>query len=229
MTWTLTHWSTWLIVHGDEFLAGAVRFHLTLEDLVSVGDLFLESAVVAVSPCRVGFRAGCGPGSFAPHDGAAGFHGGPDGFSLVDVGADAVDPDGVDHVAAVSGSAASVGRPAPVSPGDDVREFGHVQVAGIGVQSDLPFDDLDVVVVLFELPFLDGMLVHESLRLFEGDALLVVGGGRIVGYRQEPADAFHDTFRVHMIPFGFGLGRRMDGHPPAGRVSSGGERGRSSQ
>ncbi len=58
--------------------------------------------------------------------------------------------------------------------------------------------------VFFELPFFDGMLVHESLRLFEGDALLVVGGGRIVGYRQEPADAFHDTFRVHMIPFGFG-------------------------
>lgn len=113
--------------------------------------------------------------------------------------------------------------------GHDVRELCHVPVAWIGFQSYPPFDDLDIVVVLFELPFLDGVPVHEPLGLFEGYALLVVGGGRIVGYRQEPADAFHDTFRVHMIPFGFGLGRRMDGHPPAGRVSSGGERGQSSQ
>lgn len=178
---------------------------------------------------RLGFRTGCGPGPFAPHGGAAGFHGGPDGFGLVDVNAGAVDPDSADDVAAVSGPAAFVGRPAPVSVGHDVRELCHVPVAWIGFQSYPPFDDLDIVVVFFELPFLDGMLVHESLRLFEGDALLVVGGGRIVGYRQQPADAFHDTFRVHMIPFGFGLGRRMDGHPPAGQVSSGGERGQSSQ
>ena len=53
--------------------------------------------------------------------------------------------------------------------------------------------------VLFELPFLDGVFVHEPLRLFEGDALLVVGGGRIVGDGQQSADAFHDSFRIHMF------------------------------
>lgn len=35
--------------------------------------------------------------------------------------------------------------------------------------------------VLFELPFLDGVFVHEPLRLFEGDALLVVACRWIVG------------------------------------------------
>lgn len=56
--------------------------------------------------------------------------------------------------------------------------------------------------VLFELPFLDGVLVHEPLRLFEGDALLVVGGGRIVGDGQQSADAFHDSFRIHICSCG---------------------------
>ena len=185
--------------HGDEFLAGAVRFHLESEDLVSAGDLFLESAIVSVPPGRVGFRMWRGARSFSPHGGAAGFHGGPDGLGLVDVSAGSVDCDGADHVASVSGPAASVGSSAPVSAGHDVREFDHVPVAWIGVQSYPPFDDLDIVVVLFELPFLDGVFVHEPLRLFEGDALLVVGGGRIVGDGQQSADAFHDSFRIHMF------------------------------
>ena len=63
--------------------------------------------------------------------------------------------------------------------------------------------------VLFELPFLDGVFVHEPLRLFEGDALLVVGGGRIVGDGQQSADAFHDSFRIHVRVAPFGLGRRL--------------------
>ena len=134
------------------------------------------------------------------------FHGGPDGFGLVDVNAGAVDPDSADDVAAVSGPAAFVGRPAPVSVGHDVRELCHVPVAWIGFQSYPPFDDLDIVVVFFELPFFDGMLVHESLRLFEGYALLVVGCGGVVGYRQQPVDAFHDAFDVsHGTPFHSGL------------------------
>ena len=62
--------------------------------------------------------------------------------------------------------------------------------------------------VFFELPFFDGMLVHESLRLFEGYALLVVGCGGVVGYRQQPVDAFHDAFDVsHGTPFHSGLSR----------------------
>lgn len=66
--------------------------------------------------------------------------------------------------------------------------------------------DLDIVVVFFELPFFDGMLVHESLRLFEGYALLVVGRCGIVGYRQQSAHSFHDSFDVsHGTPFHSGL------------------------
>lgn len=67
---------------------------------------------------------------------------------------------------------------------------------------DLLADDLDVVVVLFELPLLDGVPVHEPLCLFEGDTLLVVGRGRIVGEGEQSAHAFHDAFGFQRIfPF----------------------------